>query len=153
VPLQPSSGEATPRTPRCAVEPGLIAKDAIVSGPPQPHKGRRWLASAALGLACCLGVTGCAQFDKALGHQEADVYFQTSTPVAFKLKVRAACDNLPHVKAIPIATGVPLSSAVDVVSYNTTGAGVADIARLEECVDKFQPRVQGVNVTDASDDS
>lgn len=104
-------------------------------------------------LACCLGVTGCAQFNKALGHQEADVYFKTTTPVAFKLKVRAACDNLPHVQALPIAKGVPLSSAIDVVSYNTTGAGVADIARLEECVDKFQPQVQGVNVTDSSDDS
>ena len=105
------------------------------------------------GVACCLGVTGCAQFNKALGQQQATVYFQTSTPVAFKLKVRAACDNLPHVKAAPIATSVPLSSAVDVVTYNTTGAGVADIARLEECVNKYAPQVQGVNVTDSSDDS
>ena len=43
-------------------------------------------------------VTGCAQFNKALGQQQV-IYFKTSTPVAFKLKVRAACDNLPHVKA------------------------------------------------------
>ena len=111
---------------------------------------------AALGLAgtaCCLGVTGCAQFDKALGQQEAVVYFQETTSVAFKLKVRAACNNLPHVKATPIASGVPLSSAVDVVTYNTTGAGVADIARLEECVNKYAPQVQGVDVSDSSDDS
>ena len=111
---------------------------------------------AALGLAgtaCCLGVTGCAQFDKALGQQQATIYFQTSTPVAFKLKVRAACNNLPHVKATPIASGVPLASAVDVVTYNTTGAGVADIARLEECVNKYAPQVQGVDVSDSSDDS
>ena len=114
------------------------------------------LRSAALGLAglaCCLGVTGCAQFNKALGQQQATIYFQSSTPVAFKLKVRAACDNLPHVKATPISTAVPLTSAVDVVTYNTTGAGVADIARLEECVNKYAPQVQGVNVTDSSDDS
>jgi len=114
------------------------------------------LRSAALGLAglaCCLGVTGCAQFNKALGQQQATIYFQSSTPVAFKLKVRAACDNLPHVKATPIATSVPLSSAVDVVTYNTSGAGVADIARLEECVNKYAPQVQGVDVTDSSDDS
>ena len=111
---------------------------------------------AALGLAgvaCCLGVAGCAQFNKALGQQQATIYFQSNTPVAFKLKVRAACDNLPHVKAIPIATSVPLSSAIDVVTYNTTGAGVADIARLEECVNKYSPQVQGVDVTDSSDDS
>src|SRR5580692_3464499 len=102
------------------------------------------------GLACCLGVTGCAQFNKALGQQQATIYFQSSTPVAFKLKVRAACDNLPHVKATPISTAVPLSSAVDVVTYNTTGAGVA---RLEECVNKFSPQVQGVDVEDSSDNS
>jgi hypothetical protein len=105
------------------------------------------------GLACCLGVTGCAQFNKALGQQQATIYFQSSTPVAFKLKVRAACDNLPHVKATPIAKSVPLTSAVDVVTYNTSGAGVADIARLEECVNKYAPQVQGVAVTDSSDDS
>ena len=105
------------------------------------------------GAACCAGVSGCAQFNKALGHQQAMIYFQTSTPVSFKLKVRAACDRLPHVKATPIATGVPLASAVDVVTYNTTGAGVADIARLEVCVEKFGPQVQGVDVTDSSDSS
>jgi len=99
-------------------------------------------------------MTGCAQFDKALGQQQATIYFQPSTPVAFKLKVRTACNNVtPNVKAVPIATGVPLSSAVDVVTYNTTGAGLTDITRLEECVNKFAPQVQGVDVTDSSDDS
>jgi hypothetical protein len=113
----------------------------------------RPVALGLAGLTCCLGVTGCAQFDKALGQQQALVYFQESTPVAFKLKVRAACNNLPHVTAAPLATGVPLSSAVDVVTYNTTGAGVVDIARLEECVNKFAPQVQGLDVQDSSDDS
>jgi hypothetical protein len=111
---------------------------------------------AALGLAgvaCFVGVTGCAQFNKALGQQQATIYFQSSTPVAFKMKVRAACNNLPHVKATPISTAVPLASAVDVVTYNTTGAGVSDIARLEVCVNKYAPQVQGVDVTDSSDDS
>lgn len=113
----------------------------------------RFVTLGLAGAACCLGVTGCAQFDKALGQQQATIYFQSSTTVAFKLKVRAACNNLPHVKATPIATGVPLSSAVDVVTYNTSGAGVADIARLEECVNKYAPQVQGVDVSDSSDDS
>ncbi len=113
----------------------------------------RPVALGLAGLACSLGVTGCAQFDKALGQQQANIYFQESTPVAFKLKVRAAFNNLPHVKATPISTGVPLASAVDVVTYNTTGAGVADIARLEECVNKFSPQVQGMDFQDASDNS
>jgi len=104
-------------------------------------------------LACCLGVTGCAQFDKALGQQQADVYFQQATSVAFKLKVRAACNGLPHVQEVPLATGVPIQSAVDVVVYNTSGASDADIARLEVCVNKYAPQVVGVNFTDSSDDS
>jgi hypothetical protein len=105
------------------------------------------------GTACVLSLTGCASFNKALGQQQALIYFQSNTPVDFKMKVRTACDGLPHVKAVPIAKGVPLSSAIDVVAYNTTGAGVADIARLEECVNKFSPQVEGVDVTDSSDDS
>jgi hypothetical protein len=113
----------------------------------------RPVALGLAGLACCLGMTGCAAFNKALGQQQATIYFQPNTSVAFKLKVRSACDNLPHVKAVPIATSVPIQSAVDVVTYNTTGAGVADIARLEECVNKFSPQVQGVNFTDSSDNS
>jgi hypothetical protein len=45
---------------------------------------------------------------------------------------------------------VPLSSAVDVVTYNTTGGGVVDIAKLEVCVNKFS-QVTGVDVSDSSD--
>ena len=114
---------------------------------------KRPAALALAGLACGLGVSGCASFDKALGQQQANVYFTDSTPVAFKLKVRAACNNLPHVKETPISTGVPLSAALDVVSYNTYGASTVDIARLEECVNKYQPQVDGFEVTDSSDDS
>ena len=125
------------------VLPRVVTRPAVI----------RPVSLGLVGAACCLGVTGCAQFDKALGQQQATIYFEPSTAVAFKLKVRAACNNLPHVKATPIASGVPLSSAVDVVTYNTTGAGVADIARLEECVNKFAPQVQGVDVQDSSDDS
>lgn len=114
------------------------------------------IRSAAFGLAglvCCLSVTGCAQFDKALAQQQAIIYFQDTTPVAFKMKVRAACNNLPDVHAVPIPGGVPLAEAVDVVTYNTTGAGLSQIAALEECVNKFAPQVQGVDVEDSSDDS
>jgi hypothetical protein len=101
----------------------------------------------------CLGLSGCASFDKALGQQQAEVYFQQNTSVSFKMKVRAACNGLPNVKAAPIPTGVPLASAIDVVVYNTTGASDADIARLEVCVNKFSPQVVGVDFSDDSDDS
>ncbi len=118
---------------------------------------RRLRAVTALGLAgvvCGLGLTGCAQFDKALGQQQALIYFAESTPVSYKLMVRKACNHVtPNVVAAPIATDVPLSSAVDVVTYNTTGSSDVDIAKLGVCVDKFQPQVVGMTTQDSSDDS
>jgi hypothetical protein len=118
-----------------------------------PRVVTRTAALGLVGLLCCLSVAGCAAFDKALGQSQVDVYFTESTSVAFKMKVRAACNNLPDVKAAPIATSVPLASAVDVVVYNTDGSNDADIARLEECVNKFAPKVEGIDPIDSSDDS
>jgi hypothetical protein len=106
----------------------------------------------AVGLSCILTISGCAQFDKALGQQQVDVYFADNVSVAFKLKVRAACNNIiPDVKAEPISKGVPLSSAVDVVVYNTTGASATDITLLGVCVSKFQPETIGMTPVDSSD--
>ena len=102
---------------------------------------------------CCLVASGCASFDKALGQQSVDVYFHDNVSVAYKMHVRAACNNLPDVSAQAIATGVPLASAVDVVVYNTTGASLVDITRLEECLNKFSPQVEGIDTQDSSDDS
>ncbi len=104
-------------------------------------------------MTCCLAAGGCASFDKALGQQSVDVYFQENVSIAFKMHVRAACNNLPDVKAEPLATGVPLASAIDVVVYNTTGADDVDIARLGVCLDRFQPQVEGMTSQDSSDDS
>jgi hypothetical protein len=97
-------------------------------------------------------VTGCSQFDKALGQRQALVSFKDSTPVSVRLHVRAACAKLPNVTAVPIATGVPLASAVSVVVYQINNASDADVARLSECLTKF-PSVVGMNIQDSSDDS
>jgi hypothetical protein len=99
-----------------------------------------------------LAVTGCSQFDKALGQRQALVSFKDSTPVSVRLQVRAACAKLPNVTAAPIPTGVPLGSAVGVVVYQINNASDADVARLSECLTKF-PSVVGMNIQDSSDDS
>jgi hypothetical protein len=106
----------------------------------------------AAGLAASLGVSGCSQFDKALGQQQALVSFKSGTPVSVRLQVRTACDKLPNVSAAPIPKSVPMSSAVDVIIYQVNNAGPADIARLQECLAKF-PSVQGMNVQDSTDNS
>jgi hypothetical protein len=126
----------------------------VAPAAPRPRRSAR-VGALALGLAAvvgCVAVSGCASFDKALGQQQVDVYFNETTSVAYKMHVRAACNGLPNVKAAPIATGVPLASAIDIVVYNTTGASLVDTTRLEECLNKFS-QVQGINTTDSSDDS
>jgi hypothetical protein len=97
-------------------------------------------------------VTGCSQFDKALGQQQALVSFKDGTPVSVRLHVRTACDKLPNVTAAPIPTGVPLASAVSEIVYQVNNASNADIARLQECLAKF-PSVVGMNLQNSSDDS
>jgi hypothetical protein len=109
------------------------------------------LGVAALSVACLLGVTGCAQFNKALGQQQALVTFQNGTSVATRLQVRTACAKVPGVSAIPIPKGVPLSEALDQVEYSVTGASNAELAQLQVCLSKF-PSVQGLDYQDASDD-
>lgn len=109
------------------------------------------LALGAAAGVCCLVASGCASFDKALGQQQVDVYFNENTTVAYKMHVRAACNGLPHVQAQPLATGVPLASAIDVVVYTTNGASIVDITRLDECLNKFS-QVQGTDPIDSSDD-
>ena len=109
------------------------------------------LGVAALSVACVLGVTGCAQFNKALGQQQALVTFQNGTSVATRLQVRATCAKVPGVSAIPIPKGVSLSEALDQVEYSVTGASNAELAQLQVCLSKF-PSVQGLDYQDASDD-
>ena len=110
------------------------------------------IPAVAVGLVASLGVTGCSQFDKALGQQQALVSFKSGTPVSVRLQVRSACDKLPNVSAAPISKSVPMSSAVDEIVYQVNNAGPADIARLQECLAKF-PSVQGMNIQDSSNNS
>src|SRR5580704_10841057 len=72
----PSTVLAAPTTYAVSVPEQLSPGGAA---PRAPQGRRRWLVPVALGLAgvaCCLGVTGCAQFNKALGQQQALVYFK-----------------------------------------------------------------------------
>ena len=108
------------------------------------------IPAVVLGLSGLAGISGCAQFNKALGQQQALVSFKSGTPSSVRLHVRAACDKLPNVSAAPIPTGVPQASALDVIVYRVSGASNADIARLQQCLAKF-PSVQGLNLQDSSD--
>lgn len=78
--------------------------------------------------------------------------FKSGTPVSARLHVRTACSKLPNVTAEKIPAGVPLASAVDQVVYRVTRASNADLARLQQCLEKF-PSVLGMTVQDSTDNS
>jgi hypothetical protein len=96
-------------------------------------------------------LAGCAQFDSALGQQQAVVAFRDGTPLAQRLAVRAACAKPPDVvpQALPPDLNAPY--ALQQVTYTTTHASDADVAILEECLAKF-PSVAGVTLQDSSDE-
>ncbi|MBO0813845.1 MAG: hypothetical protein J2P30_01625 [Actinobacteria bacterium] len=115
-----------------------------------PHPGLI-LAAVTAATALCLATAGCASFDRALGRREAVVQFQSNTPTAEMLKVRAACSHLAAAKPEPIPRHVPKIDLPDAVRYEVSQASDAQIARLTQCLDRF-PSVTGIELTSPSGD-
>ena len=107
--------------------------------------------AAALAAGLAGGLAGCAKFDAALGQQWVTVDFQQSTPIATMLKVRSACSHIPNVvpEALPkVRTQVTMNGAV---TYQTNNATDANLARLQQCLQKF-PSVAGMDPEDSGED-
>jgi hypothetical protein len=85
-----------------------------------------------------------------MGQQDALVSFNANASTAVRMQVRAACGKLPGVTPAPLAKGAPLSSALSEVEFQITNADDADIARLQECLQKY-PSVTGIDIEDSSD--
>lgn len=95
-------------------------------------------AAAALTLAA-----GCASFDRAFGKQEAVVQFKAQTPASVMLQVRATCSHVPaaipeRLPRHPLAVQLP-----DDIRYLVSNASDADLARLQQCLQRF-PSVVGI---------
>ncbi|MGI8448535.1 MAG: hypothetical protein ACR2MP_15420 [Streptosporangiaceae bacterium] len=101
-------------------------------------------------LLVAAGVGGCAQFDAALGKQEAVVQFKTGTTTATRLKVRAACSHLPEARAEALPTDHLASDSLYNVIYRVDKASNAQLARLEQCLQKY-PSVLGVDIQTPGD--
>jgi len=117
--------------------------------PPAPARAapRRWhsAAWAALAAALALGLAsaGCASFDAAFGKQEAVVQFQPQTPNSARLKVRAACSHVPQATPEPLPTDHLASDLLYDVRYRVDNASDGDLAKLQECLQRF-PSVVGI---------
>jgi hypothetical protein len=101
--------------------------------------------AAATAVATAAGLlAGCSAFDKAFGKQEQVVQFKNNTPASVMLKVRASCSHIPNViperiPPHPLAIQLP-----DDIRYLTSNASDADVAKLQECLQRF-PSVIGMN--------
>jgi hypothetical protein len=113
--------------------------------------GARRLLGAGLVLAAVTVLAGCAQFDSALGQQQAVVVFRDGTTLAQRLAVRAACAKPPAVVPQALPSNLNAPYALQQVTYTTTHASDADVAILEECLAKFHS-VAGVTLQDSSDE-
>ena len=105
----------------------------------------RAIAAAAVVASVVSLLAGCAAFDKAFGKQEAVVVFKDQTPVPVMLKVRAACSHLPAAMPERIPPHPPAVQMQDDIRYLISNASDAQVARLEQCLNRF-PAVVGVNV-------
>jgi len=101
-----------------------------------------------LGLA--LGAAGCAKFDAALGQQWATVSFKPNTSVATMLKVRTACSRIPNVQAEALPRQKNAVTMAGGVTYRTDNASDANLAQLQQCVQRYSS-VAGIDFEDSAD--
>ena len=106
--------------------------------------------AAVVAVVTVAALTGCSQFDAALGQRQAVVSFRPGTPLSQRLAVRSACAKVPAVKAQPLPSDLNSPYALQQVIYRVDHATNADIARLETCLDKF-PSVAGITLQDSTD--
>jgi hypothetical protein len=114
--------------------------------PARPIATARRAAAAVLAAALLLpAAAGCAKFDAALGQQEGVVSFQDGTSNATRLKVRAACSHVPQAIPEPLPTDHMASDLLYDVRYRVDHASDADLARLQQCLQRF-PSVVGLDI-------
>jgi hypothetical protein len=101
--------------------------------------------------AAVLALAGCAKFDAALSKQWLTVNFKPNTPVATMLRVRVACSHVPNTYPAALPRKRTEATMLDELTYITTNASDADLARLQVCLQKFRS-VVGFTPGDVGDE-
>lgn len=91
-------------------------------------------------------MTGCASFNAALGQREAVVQFRPHTPGSVRLQVRRACSHIPNAVPEALPTDHLASDMLNNVRFRVDHASDADLARLQQCLQKF-PSVAGLEIS------
>src|SRR5436305_9697648 len=144
-----SASPAPPVTRQATVPGGRLARPMLASVHP-PHPARIVAVAAAVA-ALCLATAGCGAFDRAFGKQEAVVQFQPDTPAPAMLKARAACSHLAGTHAEPIPKHALAVDLPDDIRYEVSSASDAQLARLQQCLERF-PSVVGIELSSPSGD-
>jgi hypothetical protein len=102
------------------------------------------VAAAALALA----LAGCAKFDAALGQQWATVSFKPDTTITTMLQVRSACNHIPNVRAEKLPKQQNEITMNGAVTYRTDKASTANLAQLQQCLQRYSS-VAGIDFEDS----
>ena len=103
----------------------------------------RPIAAAVAAAAVLSLAAGCASFDKAFGKQEAVVQFKAQTPPSVMLRVRSSCSHVPSAIPERVPAHPPAVQLQDDIRYLVSNASDADLARLQQCLQRF-PSVVGI---------
>jgi hypothetical protein len=104
-------------------------------------------SAACVALAAVLG--GCSRMDAALGQQWVVVQLASNTPLATAKHVTAICSRASGLRADPVQPTSP-GKIVGSVRFISTQATDADMARLQQCLQRF-PFVQGLTMSEPGD--
>ena len=107
----------------------------------------RFAACAAVAAAVLLA--GCARMDAALGQQWVVVQLASNTKLATAKHVTVTCSRASGLRAEPVRPTSP-GKIVGSVRFISTKATDADMAKLQQCLQKF-PAVQGLTMTEPGD--
>ena len=129
-----SASPAPPVTRQATVPGGRLARPMLASVHP-PHPARIVAVAAAVA-ALCAAAAGCGAFDRAFGKQEAVVQFQPDTPASTMLPIPK------HVLAVDLP---------DDIRYEVGSASDAQLARLQQCLERF-PAVVGIEFSSPAGD-
>jgi hypothetical protein len=80
-----------------------------------------------------------------------DVTFKPNTGVAAIEKVRSTCSHVQNVSAYPLPRKHTMLNLMAGIRFNTTNATDANVAELQDCVQKFDS-VQGFTPGDTGDE-
>lgn len=98
-------------------------------------------------MAVLLG--GCAQMNAALGQQWVVVQLASNTKLVTAKHVTLICSRASGLRAEPVRPTSP-GKIVGSVRFISTKATDADMARLQQCLQRF-PAVQGLTMTEPGD--